>query len=192
MDLIKDPRVLFYLKHQALIEQWAAVRKDLVAIAHDFYVSIGQKLEERAPELGPDVRVFSMSDEAYPFVGYHRSGWHLDPEDRPLVGVYLQWRKGQSTFADGPRFICVSVNINHPSGAVLSEAFTAQVKDSLANVGFKKSSNWWPAYADLIPPTPADYWEDLNPYRDSIVESITSGWNHFAPAVDNAVSTAQI
>ena len=191
MDRIDDPRVLFYLKHQTLIEEWAAVRKDVAGAAHEFYWSIGQRLEERASSLGPDVLAFPIPNASWPLVGYHRFGWPLNADDQPVVGVFLQWKQGTTTFTDGSRSVGLRIDMNDPSGIGLREAITARIKDGQANAGFPHRANWWPAYSDITTPSHADYWENLNPYSESIVELIESAWNEFSPAVDIAVSTAQ-
>jgi hypothetical protein len=191
MNRIDDPRVRFYLEHQRLIEEWAAVRKDLIATAHSFYLSIGQMLEDRAPDIGPDVLV-SISDAAWPRVGYHRFGWPLSADDQPAVGIYFEWKRGTSTFTDGWRGVGVRVDTGDPKGNGLRESIASQIRESRAKAGFPKSSSVWVAYTDIKPPTRTDYWDDLGPYAKSIVEIIESAWNHFSSAVDIAVSTAQI
>lgn len=108
---------------------------------------------------------------------------------QPVAGIYLEWKKGTATFADGPRYVGVRVDTGDPSGEVLSQAIIPQIRRSQAES--PKSTPWWPAYTVIEAPSQTNYWNDLSPYAESIVELIESAWIHFSPAVDIAVSTAQ-
>lgn len=51
MNRIDDPRLLFYLRHQELIDEWAAIRDDVRHAAIEFYESIALDLEAEAGHL---------------------------------------------------------------------------------------------------------------------------------------------
>ena len=40
--------VLFYLRHQAQIDEWATLADKVPAVAHEFYLGLGPKLEAAA------------------------------------------------------------------------------------------------------------------------------------------------
>lgn len=64
-------------------------------------------------------------------MGYRRIGWPLKAAEFPVVGIYLEWKKGPATFADGrPRYFGVSVDLNNLLGAVLSETIAAGIGGS--------------------------------------------------------------
>lgn len=182
MNTVTDPRVVFYLRHQRLIDEWASVRSDAQDAAHRFFLSLDSDVAELAGRLEgvePEVR-----DATYSRVCLFRPEWFA-PTGELLVLVGLEWRRSDATFVDGTRLLGVRVDAGVEAGRSLRPLVGDRVRHLRTNAGFPESTSYWAAYRDA--PTPdGDYWDDLSGLREKLVDSIRLAWESFSAPIDEA------
>lgn len=186
MNHIDDPRIEFYLQHQEVIEEWTGLRRDVRHAANDFFSSLVDDLEEVAAEMEGGVDVV-FEDPSYPYVGLCRSSWQ--GEEKARVAVVFEWQRSSTTFTDGWRMLGVRVAMGEEGGKDL----TAEVRHALEPIrkaaGFPNSNNsYWPAWRHAAAAQGDDYWKDLTPYREALVDEIKECWDAFERAIDEIVS----
>ena len=182
MNEVDDPRVEFYLKHQNLIDEWAAVRSDARDEAHRFYLSLFDDLDALAQDL--DSAKAGVTDDNWSRVYLYREEW-TQPDADPIAMVCLEWR--HATFVDGNRVVGVRIDASHEAGKALRRRVGDQVRDMRANAGFGDRSSYYAA--SKTPPTPeGEYWTHLSAYRATLVELISDAWDAFAERIDRAFS----
>lgn len=190
MNRIDDPRIEFYLKHQGLIEEWAAVRRDVRHAAHDFYASLVDDLEQVADGLDGDVDVV-FEDPGYPQVGLCRPQWH--GEQVPTVAVVFEWQRSSSTFTDGSRMLGVRVAMGEDGGKELTDKVRHALEPIRKTAGFPNANkSYWPAWRLGRAAEGDEYWKDLAPYRQALIDDIMKAWESFHGAIDEVVGTGGI
>lgn len=187
MKRIEDERIQFYLRHESLIEEWAQIRSDAVSAAHRFYLSLAEDLEERAADLGDDILVLT-ADESWARVGLCRESW-LDESGTPLAVLSLEWMRSKTGFREGYRVLGVRCDADLEVGRQLRGTIADLVREQRSVLGFGRSSRWWPAYKAVDGTTDAEYWLDLDPFRQALVEGIVEAWWALSPSVDEALSS---
>lgn len=185
MRSIDDERVLFYLKHEAVIEEWANVRTDVASTAHRFYLSLAEDLEAPVVELGDDVMIW-VNDGTWAHVGLYRESW-LSDASTPLAIATLEWNRGGTLFQGGLRLSGIRCDINTDEGKRLRAATANLVRDKRSSLGYPHMQAWWPAQRPVPGPAEADYWLDLDPFRRALVDEIVDAWNTFSEFVDEAM-----
>lgn len=181
-DRVDDERILFYLRHQELIDTWAALRGDVRKAADTFYRSLSDSLAEAASGLGAEVHLWSPPG-AGSIVGLALPSWQSG--GAPLVAAGFEWG-GQATFADGVRLVGLRVHYETAEGRQLRPYLGDAVRELRELPGFPRRSNVWPAYRDASLPGP-NYWEDLGQYRTALISEIVSAWEAFSQLADEAV-----
>jgi len=185
MNEIADERVAFYLKHQALIDTWAAVAADAARDAHRFYLSLADDLSQLAGDLDPDAEVW-VRDGSYSNVGLYKTPWG-SPPGGPLVAVALEWRKDKTGFRGDYRISGLRIDWEHPRGKAIRATLGDLVRPHRVSVSFPASSSWWAAYRPFPEPEAQEYWKDLRPFRSALVSEVIDAWTAFAGHVDQAV-----
>ncbi|HRI71394.1 MAG TPA: hypothetical protein PK156_44480 [Polyangium sp.] len=191
MNRIDDERVLFYLKHQQRIQEWAALAKEASEQAHQFLCSCADDLMTLARDLGRGVQTFVSIEDDYPKLFLYRNAWWPDKATtkHPRVGIGLEWRRGNVSFTEsGKSAYCgVWVHYQLDGAKALHESIGKAFKDAglLKKHGFTSSTVWWPAYRYEI--APPEFWNDLGPYRTQLIESIRFCWTTFEPVVNKLV-----
>jgi hypothetical protein len=180
MDSIDDERVIFYLKHQDLIETWAAVKGDVIREANRFYFSVADHLQERSIDLGDDVQVW-VRDESWCNVGLYRREWFGDTG--PLISACYEWSP-RSTFRDGAR--AVGLRVHRKDSDDIRDIVADQVRGVRAKAGFPRSNKSWPAFRDAPTPVADEFWKDLSNYRDALVASVVEAWDAFSERASQA------
>lgn len=178
MNRIEDEQVKFYLEHQERIREWVALEGEVSKFVHLFYRSLKGDLDAalrsgRIPE--DDVRSFQVGGN-WPGLGLHREGW---PQGKNDPDVRLEWLRKSALFPPHGSLYCgVRTDVERYKSPFTKEARPA----------FPLTSGWWPAYRYLDPPKDR-FWEgdNLQEYRDYIVETILEAWEDLAPLVDKAV-----
>ena len=187
MNRIDDPRLVFYMRHQNLIEEWAAVADDVRRAAIDFYESLADDLEGVASNLGDEVEVWRR-EGTWGQVGLHKPSWHTD-KDNPRVAIALEWYRKNCSFVGGNLTVGVWVNPQAPGGKELSAALRERTRNQPGHARFPSSSAIWPAYRETPHAQGDHWWEDLAPYRQQLVAAITECWGSLADDID-AVANA--
>jgi hypothetical protein len=180
---IEDERVIFYLRHQDLIDTWSAVRKDVIESANAFYMTLAEDLAGVASDQGDDVEVW-VNGGTNSRVGLYRRGWLVDGS-APII-TCLEWHH-QSTFDDGARHVGVFLRNWEPGLQGLREQVEETLRGQREVRGFPKSNQVWPAYRPAPSPVGDAYWENLSDYRTLLLTEIVSAWEAFAEHVEQAV-----
>ena len=183
-DRIEDERVAFYLKHQRLIDTWAAVRKDAVAAAHSFYVSLVDDLSQLAPGLGSEVEVWSQVGNWSNVGLFHRSWFEAEA---PLVLACFEWNN-RSTFVDGSRTTGLRIQAEAKGETALRPYIADRIREIRTARGFGQSNSVWPAYRAAPNPSGDSYWQDLSEHRETLVAEVGAVWGAFASHVGEAVA----
>ena len=184
MNRIDDPRLLFYLKHQELIDEWAAVKDDVRHAAIDFYESLADDLEEQAESIGGDVIVVRKHG-GYGYVGLANPAWVGEEEAR--VAIVLEWQRSSASFISGWREVGVRVEPSVQGYQELSEAIRGRVHSTRGAAGFPSSNKIWPAHAAAPGAADPEYWTDLGSFRHELVSQVRAAWDAFSTDIDGAV-----
>ena len=177
MNRIEDERIRFYLEHEARIREWAALENEVREFAHRFYCSLKDDLDAAldSGRIKDGVESFQEKGGRWPHVGYRRHDWPKGNED---PDVRLEWSRRQMSFAQDAHLICgVRANVER-----FGQPFTEE-----ACPGYERRE-WWPAYVTVDPPT-GRFWEgdNLQQYRDRLVETLIDAWEALAPLVDESI-----
>ena len=181
MNRIEDERIKFYLEHQARIMEWAGLEAEVRKFADRFYGSLKDDLDAALGSgriADGDVKLVHMNlhvVRGYRGLGLRRHDWPDGDED---PDVRLEWHSEQVCFRDGD-LVC-GVRTKQDS---YRQPFT---KETCPN--HPRQNPWWPAFANVDPPT-GRFWEDdnLQEYRDRLIEIVVEAWKDLAPLVDEAV-----
>lgn len=188
MNRIDDERLLFYLRNRELIDEWAAIRDDLMRAANAFYLSIGTELAERAVDLGGDVLV-NMEDGTWAQVGLHRDSWARGDSDAPVIAINLEWNSKSAGFTHTHRICGLRASVAAEGGAPIHAAVTERIASERARLGFPRYSRDWPAYRDIADPSGDEWWTDLKPFRTEIVDAIVDAWDKLSGYVDDVLKS---
>ncbi|WP_437878430.1 hypothetical protein [Sorangium sp. So ce513] len=201
MNRIDDPRAVFYLRNQALIEEWAALGASVANLTHAFLCSCAEGIAELASEISPDVEVFKFleEDEDWPKILLVLPGWYPSTEGElvrgvdvaPRVGIGLEWNKSRRlNFTTAPAcvFSGVWVDVDIAGGRELSRKLRAAFGEAgLLKKHKLASSPWWPAYR--YETATGEYWNDLEPYRAQLIESVRFHWTEFEAQIRKVLAT---
>ncbi|MCA9527973.1 MAG: hypothetical protein KC549_16915 [Myxococcales bacterium] len=161
--------VLFYLRHQAQIDEWATLADKVPAVAHEFYLGLGPKLEAAAMGRAgaPAVEASTTGDDHCGF-RLVLPGWR-QPDGFWRAGIAIEWRRGKATFTN--LAVGVAVMANHPDGESLYRQVRSRIAPLADSHGFKSSPRWWPAWRIVTPSRPT-FWEDLDRFADELVDTM--------------------
>lgn len=173
MRRIDDERIRFYLRHQAEIDEWAAVGDDVHPIADAFYASLLPDVEAAAPE-GVSVR---LTGERWLRIALANPAWRT--RYRPTVEVAFEWKRETAGFTTGQRRIGVRVARGEPDGPATVAALTEALADA-REPAFASHGGHWPAFRQEPPPS-GPWWDDLGPFREQLVGSLLEAWHRLAP-----------
>ncbi|WP_437911397.1 hypothetical protein WME73_26950 [Sorangium sp. So ce302] len=192
MNRIDEPRAVFYLRHQALIEKWAALGPSVAQLAHSFLCSCADDVAGLAPQLSPDAAVHMDLEGEWPKVLVFSRRWFgsSEGESVPKVGIGLEWnKKSRLNFATSPDCAYTGVRVNF--GLADGRELSRKLKDAFAAAGLIKphklvTSPWWPAYRHEV--AAGEYWENLAPYREQLVKSVRFFWREFEPRIRDVLA----
>ena len=187
MNKVEDPRIEFYLKYQDVIEEWAAIRRDVRHTAHDRYASLADELQDIAAELDGEVEVV-FQDPGYPYVGLCRPAWQ--GEQLPRVAVVFEWQQSTSTFTDDQHMLGVRVAMGEGGGKELTTKVRHALELIRKDAGFPNSNkSYWPAWRQGLTAEGTEYWKDLAPYRQALIDDIQVCWHAFEGTIDEVVKS---
>jgi hypothetical protein len=193
MNRIDDPQLVFYLRHQAQINEWSALASRVPSIVDQFLTSMSGELDGLASDLDPRAVPFRSLDTSYPKLFLIDPAWRVAPseeqsEEDALLGIGLEWSRGKTAaFTPPPRCAYVGVWYNKD---LVDEETLGSLKKAVAEArergGQKLASGaWWLTYR--YEPASGDYWSDLSLYRQQLADSIRWMWRTFAPALRSVV-----
>jgi hypothetical protein len=188
MKRIEDERLKFYLRHQDLIDEWAKLAALVPDQVHDFLASCNGALTRLASELGPDIKFEYWGHGNYPTYGFYRPTWCN--AEGPYVGIGIQWHRAKVAFKgeNAPRSGVWLYGDGKKPADQLLQAFHSRC--DRPREGFAKADAWAAAVRRERPPN-EDYWDDLDPYKNSLVESVRSAWKLYAHDIDEVLRSIQ-
>lgn len=189
MNEIKDERVRFYLKHQELIDAWAALASDASEEANRFLRSMTEDIEALASEIGSPWRAnFAVDDPAWPMIGLVVPEW-IDGTGRPLVEIGLLWDRRNVTFAGRARpVVAVTLDYGRELGKAVRQALRSEAAEVAKEHGYTVAQYW--AFYRAEPAAGGAYWDDLTPYRQKLLQSVRETWEIFGEAAVAAYEVA--
>lgn len=181
---LNDKRLEFYLRNRPLIDQWAAVKKDVIAATDELIEGLGSEVASFATSAGTDVSLARTGqDTNWPRFILRRQTWpgnHLEPE----VGVTLEWQTQQVDPGD-TNAPYVGIRITNPAGA------GANLLVRLAKVkppGYVRWGGNWPTARRLVAAKKGDWWRDVAGWRAEMITHIEHAWLALSPLIDAALA----
>jgi hypothetical protein len=182
---LSNARLEFYLRNRTLIDQWAAVRKDVTAATDELIEGLGSELAALATSAGADVSFARAGqDTNWPRFMLFRQTWPGGHLVEPEVGVTLEWQTRQVD-PGNENAPYVGIRITNPAGTGTDlRVRLARVKRS----GDLHYSNMWPAFRRLVAAEKGDWWKDVPGWRDEMIAHMELAWVELSPLIDAALA----
>jgi hypothetical protein len=182
-----DARAVFFIRHAARIQAWAALEQDVQEHAEQFLVGLAKDLQRLGGLPGltePGVVLEGSLERKYPMVQLRRASWSSDE-----ISVALQWRAKNVTF-EGPRSPYVGVRVEgrwHDEPRLRKSVMERFLGHRSAVGG--GSDRFWPAYRTLPIPDHLvhDDHIDLAGYRNHLLAEFLAEWLAVADLVDATI-----
>lgn len=179
-----DPTVVFYLKNQTFIDEWHELSKQIPALAHRFFTSLEDPLENAREGLPDSPRLQARCEGPHPKLLLFKTEW-ATPKGRPRVAIGIEWRKIDVDFRSSYSGLWTDRESKERRG--LSNTIRKALDDYAPKHGYAQSP-WWPLFRDEEPPD--DYWDNLDAFRDKLVTSLSDQWRDLHGRVDKLLSDA--
>ena len=185
MKEFDDARVSFYLENRALIDEWAKLSDEVPKLCRKFMWSLRKDFNELASQKGSDISVYAEQSD-HPKLFLHREHWvsagDSEFEDRTDVGIGVEWEKNNVDFSlSGSRpYVGVWTNKRTDRGGQLREDLEQLTGEDSSN------SNW--VRRQYIAPAEEIWWENLDSYREVLLENIAKEWEEYSEAIEKAVA----
>lgn len=197
-DKIVDERLIFYLKRRKQIDEWAKLAEVEMSAARKFLRDLTPDLRGMAEGLGhPGISVEHLLLSGSEKLGLWQPNWlHAasgSGEALPRVLIAMGWSK--------------TVRFGVPGfgpyvGLRLGSSGDSEFRSELGRLvherglgtktfpaGKPRGIDAWVRYRYLSA-TNDRYWEDLGPFRKSLVDAVRDAYREFAPVVDEVLSIA--
>lgn len=190
MNQFDDDRVLFYLKHEKLIREWAQIEGEVGVAVEGFLASLSDDIEALATTLGDDVRFVADDNSTnYSIRSIYRDCW-AGASGEPRVTISLEWHRKKASLARSPLpFTALRVNTNLAGSRELSKRLSELSSPVRARKSDRYTSDGvtWPAYR-YVPAATGEYWSDLSGHRETILAELRTTWDSFTAYADQAVA----
>lgn len=187
MNRIEDDRVLFYLRHQQRIDEWAALGKEASETAHRFLCSCQDDIAALAAEFDPNVKSVVFLEEGHPKIFLCRSAWFSAAKatEYPRTAIGLEWLRSGVSFSGRGKSVYAGVWVHYhmEGGSALQNDLSRAFREAGLPQEHKLEPPriWWPT--SRWEPAQGEFWTDLAPYRAQLVESVRFFWKTFEPLV---------
>jgi len=188
MNDFEDERILFYLNHRKLIDQWAEIRRDIPRITHEFLFKLEGDIQELGEKLGADIKLYK-EDSNFPKLFLCRNTWPTN-NNKPAVGIGIEWKCEKVDLQDSPPYVGVWTNRDTSTGTALSEMLN-QSLNSVASRHEMQPSKWFPIKKHIHYKY-EHFWHHLDAYRQHVLSEIELMWKRCADEVDIAVRTLEV
>ena len=182
-----DAPTLFYLTHQTSIETWHALQRPTRRVVDRYLMTLAEPLEEIALEFGGHLEILDDGGR-YPLLSLLASDGMTPGLAKPAMLIGVEWDRNQVRIDDGANAPIVGVRIGSKHHDGLRQKFLDAGDPSARHVrkreGYDRSS-WWPALTRCV--GPANWWADLDGYRDLLMTTVRKLVNDFKPALDETV-----
>lgn len=185
---IFDGPSVFYLTHQAQIDEWYRLRSTVSENVGEWYRTVVRDaLAVAAETLGYVISEVRGAD-SYPSVLMHTADTVVE-DGQPALGVGLAW-SSKTVLPTGNAPFSAVRRSGTPAGRAAGAAFLAdgglEYRRTRAGV-YGSDSDTWPVYRTVD--APADWWTDLDRYRDRIVDDVIALAVDLRDALDAGFST---
>ena len=186
-----DARLQFFLEHQELIRDWAA----LAAVAQG---AADEQLRELRGDLMNDNRVVELGIRVAPGMKgdvvtgsvLHRPAWCVDAEGVPDVGITLGWDSKVDPAGVWPKtsvpYIGVLCSRQTNPGRAIEARLRATTASHLNDKPKYQKGSVHVVYRYLNPDK--DWWQDIPKWRQGLVDELLAAWTRWAELVDDAVA----
>ncbi|MFN8017142.1 MAG: hypothetical protein U0P45_03370 [Acidimicrobiales bacterium] len=185
---VDDPRVRFYLERRELIDEWIEAAKDEPREVERFLGGVADALSKIVSSDEDDWSMHRTRSGC----GIYRPSW-IGPDREPRAWVGLGWERGKVRFVGTEKTVWVGVRARLSGDHAHTRGIIQQELAVEANgAGFEEiepDTNNWPV-STWLPCEHENYWNDLAPYRQQLLDEVTSAWRRVAPALDEAFRQA--
>ena len=183
MKEFDDARVSFYLENRALIDEWAKISDEVPKLCRKFMWSLRKDFNELASQKGSDISVYAEQSR-YPKLFLHRNHWVSTGNSNGIdVGIGVEWEKSNVDL--GRSGSCPYVGVwtyeHTDRGGQLREDLEQPIEGEDSS-----NSNW--VRRQYIAPAEEIWWENLDSYREVLLESIAKEWEEYSEAIEKAVA----
>lgn len=188
MNKIEDERLKFYLRNVRLIREWADLGSEVCDVVDRFLVSLVGDIESLAEEIDPEISVYTELESGWPKIFLQLAHWNTPDAREIIAGIGLEWGRKADLVTELP-YIGIWIDPKHEKADSIRDAVHEKLGNVAADSGFKKGrSRFWPAFKNVEPE--GEFWEDLDPFRQLLVEEFRQAWNLFAAIVDEAAGSS--
>ena len=178
MNRIENEQIKFFFQHEARIREWASLETEANKFVDQFYRSLRGDLDAalesgRIADADSVTSHFIEGKRNWSRLVLMRQDWYEKAD------VRLEWKRNTG-FPPHGRLAC---------GACISDKKYSDPFTKEACPDYPKKLELYPAFKNVEPPDDR-FWEDdnLQKYRDFLVETILKAWKELAPLIDEAVS----
>ena len=150
-----DPEVAFYLRNQAQIERWAALRERARPHVDGFYEALGQRLRDVAP-----AEVLAEDQASWSMLLWRQPTWP------PTTGIGLCWQAGDLRS-------CFSGVRLEPGDPVIPAVLAHPLSQGAL------SSEYWTVWREEGPPPDLD----LQAMLETVSARVVALWEAYAPVI---------
>lgn len=186
MKSIDNEAIRFYLKHISTIREWAKLETDLNHEVIQFLKSMGDDIRVTANSLSASYQV--QVAETSPYYLLAKPNWQLKSNENLIVAIGLGWENKVNLIdANYYPYVGMWVNRNSPEGMRFDTFIRPQISNIVTEHKLRQDTHW-PAWKLVVPPN-KDFWMDLTPYRDILIESIKDMWILLHEEIDNILQS---
>ena len=186
MNKIEDERLKFYLRNVRLIKEWADLGGEVCDVVDRFLVSLVEDIESLAGEIDSEIIVYTELESGWPKIFLQFPHWNTAGGKMIIAGIGLEWDRKVDLVSHLP-YIGTWIDPKHEKADSIRDAVHAKSGTVAPDIGFKKGrSRFWPAFKNLEPE--GEFWEDLEPFRQTVIEEMRQIWNLFGTVVDEALT----
>lgn len=195
-----DEPVVFYLKHRQQIEEWCQLSKRANKAARRFLGSLAPLADERASQLGHDVHCITMLEIGWPKIFLCRTRWcDKDPSllreqndiKKIQVAIGLEWARksvqlSSEDSAQSP-YSGVWFHPEHPG----YQTIEPEVRKRISVPKGATKNRWW-AFYRYEPYAGEEVWNNLDKYRDQLLDRLFSLWQEYEGKIDEAITSRSV
>jgi len=187
MNNFDDERILFYLNHRKLIDQWTEIRSEVPSRTHKFLFELEDDIQELGEMLGADIKLYK-EESGYPKLSLHRNTWPIG-DNKPAVGIGIEWGGKSVDLQDRPPYVGVWTNRHTLTGIALSEMLNQSLNSVALRYGMQQSK-WFPVKLHIHCEY-EQFWLHLDDYRQHVLSEIELMWKRCVDEVDIAVQSLE-
>lgn len=189
-----DDRLLFYLRNEDTIREWAAIRHDVRKATHQVLLGLPMTLEPAlatSGSAGPFEIHVEATETNYPRIVVRRPSWPYEYQES-VVGVCVEWNPTKVDPSDAaPPFYGIRVGPERTGGRALREIIRAKVQREprfAKEFSVRPKDPYWPVMQQV--PRSQEWWKSVDEWLGGISDSVVEVWPLCAGVIDDAVEQA--